>query len=44
MVRFLLYTNEFDVEGLIASSATFANVANKQSILDILDLYDQVGR
>lgn len=23
MVRFLLYANEFDVEGLVASSATF---------------------
>lgn len=42
MVRFLLYTNELDVEGLIASSATFANVANKKNILDILDLYDRV--
>src|SRR4030042_4437583 len=42
MVRFLLYANEFDVEGLIASSGTFANVANKQNILDILNLYDQV--
>lgn len=42
MVRFLLYTNEFEVEALIASAATFANVANKQNILDILDLYDQV--
>ena len=42
MVRFLLYTNEFDVEGLVASSATFANFANKQNVLDILDLYDEV--
>jgi len=42
MVRFLLYANEFDVEGLIASSATFANIARKQHILDLLDLYDQV--
>lgn len=42
MVRFLLYTNEFDVEALVASSATFANVANKQPLLDILDLYDKV--
>jgi hypothetical protein len=42
MVRFLLYTNEFDVEGLVASAATFANVADKQHILDILDLYDKV--
>jgi hypothetical protein len=42
MIRFLLYANEFDVEGLIASSATFANVAKKQNILDILELYDKV--
>lgn len=42
MVRFLLYANDFDVEGLIASSGTFANVANKQNILSILDMYDRV--
>lgn len=42
MVRFLLYTNEFDVEGLVATSATFANQANKQNIHDILYLYDAV--
>jgi len=42
MVRFLLYTNEFDVEGLVASAATLANLARKQNILDILDLYDKV--
>jgi hypothetical protein len=42
MVRFLVYANEFDVEGLVASSGTFANIARKQHILDILDLYDQV--
>lgn len=42
MVRFLLYTNEFDVEALIATAGTFANVAVKQNILDILDLYDKV--
>ena len=42
MVRFLLYTNELDVEGLVASAATFANVANKQNIQDMLDVYDQV--
>lgn len=42
MVRFLLYTNEFDVEALVASAATFANRARKQNILDVLDLYDQV--
>lgn len=42
MVRFLLYVNEFDVEGLIASAGTFANVARKQNILNMLNLYDQV--
>jgi hypothetical protein len=42
MVRFLLYTNEFDVEGLVASAGTLARIANKQNILNILDLYDQV--
>lgn len=42
MVRFLLYTNDFDVEGLVASAGTLANIARKQNILDILDLYDRV--
>jgi PKD repeat protein len=42
MVRFLLHTNEFDVEGLIASSGTFANIARKQNMLDVIALYDQV--
>jgi hypothetical protein len=42
MVRFLLYANELEVEGLVAASATFANVANKQNLLDILDRYDAV--
>ena len=42
MVRFLLYSNEFDVEGLIASSGTFANLADKSNILNILSVYDQV--
>jgi hypothetical protein len=42
MVRFLLYSDEFDVEGLIASAGTFANVARKQNILDMLNLYGQV--
>jgi hypothetical protein len=41
MVRFLLYADEFDVEGLIASAGTFANVANKTNILNTLDLYAQ---
>jgi hypothetical protein len=42
MVRFLLYTNEFDVEGLVATAGTLARIANKQNILNILDLYDLV--
>jgi len=42
MVRLLLYTNDLEVEGLIASSGTFANIASKQNILDILDIYDKV--
>ncbi len=41
-VRFLLYSNDFDVEGLVASSATLANVARKPNILSILDRYDRV--
>jgi hypothetical protein len=35
MVRFLVYANDLDVEGLVASSATFANFANKTNLLDI---------
>jgi len=42
MVRFLLYANEFHVEGLVVSSATFANIAKKQNITDILNIYDKV--
>src|SRR5215471_19201222 len=42
MVRFLVYANEFHVEGLIASSATLANIAGKRNILNILDLYEKV--
>lgn len=42
MVRLLLYANDLEIEGLIASAGTHANIANKRNILDILDLYDQV--
>lgn len=42
MVRFLLYANDLEVEGLVASAGTFANVARKANILAILDLYDEV--
>lgn len=42
IVRFLLYTNDLEVEGLIASAGTHANIANKLNLLDLLDLYDEV--
>jgi hypothetical protein len=42
MVRFLLYSNEFDVEGLIASAGTFDMVAEKKNILAVLDEYEKV--
>ncbi len=42
MVRFLLYANEFDVEGLVASAGTFAMVADKNNILGVLDEYEKV--
>lgn len=42
IVRFLLYANEFDIEGLIASAGTFAMVANKENVLEVLDRYDMV--
>lgn len=42
MVRFLLYTNELDVEALIASAGTFDMTAEKKNILAVLEAYDQV--
>lgn len=42
MVRFLLYANEFDIEGLIASAGTFAMEAHKKNILGVLDEYEKV--
>ena len=42
MVRFLLYANEFDIEALIATSGTFANIANKQNLMDVIDRYASV--
>lgn len=42
MVRFLLYSNEFDIEGLINSASTFNMIAEKQNILAVLDKYDEV--
>ncbi|RAI89937.1 DUF1593 domain-containing protein [Algoriphagus yeomjeoni] len=42
MIRFLLYSNELEVEALIASAGTFEMVADKQTILEVLDKYDLV--
>ena len=42
MVRFLLYSNEFDVEGLVASAGTFNMTAEKKNLLAVLDEYDKV--
>ncbi len=42
MVRFLLYSNEFDVEGLVASAGTFAMTAEKKNILSVIDQYEKV--
>lgn len=42
MVRFLLYADEFDIEGLIASAGTFRMVAEKRNIMAVLDEYDKV--
>lgn len=33
IVRFLLYANEFDIEGIVVSSGTFANTAKKINML-----------
>ena len=42
MVRLLLHANDLEVEALIASAGSFANIAVKQHILDVLDVYAQV--
>jgi hypothetical protein len=42
MVRFLLYANEFDFEGLVASAGTFAMEAHEKNLLDVIDLYEMV--
>ena len=42
MVRLLLYSNDLEIEALVASSGTFANIARKQNILDMLALYEKV--
>ena len=38
MVRFLLYANEFDIEGLIASAGTFAMEAQKKNITNQVEM------
>jgi hypothetical protein len=42
IVRFLLYSNEFDVEGLVASAGTFEMKAEMKNLLRVLDTYVQV--
>jgi hypothetical protein len=42
MVRFLLYANEFDIEGLVATAGTFAMTAEKKNILSVIDQYEKV--
>ncbi|WP_100611208.1 DUF1593 domain-containing protein [Confluentibacter lentus] len=42
MIRFLLHSNEFEVEGLIASAGTFAMTAEKKNILSVIDQYEKV--
>lgn len=42
LIRLLLYTNDLEVEALIASAGSLANIARKQNILDVLDVYQQV--
>jgi hypothetical protein len=42
MIRLLLYSNDLEIQGLVASAATLANVADKRGLLDLLALYDRV--
>ena len=42
LIRLLLYANDLQIEGLVASAATLANIARKRNILDVLDVYEQV--
>lgn len=42
LIRLLLYTNDLDLEGLIASAGSLANIARKRNILDVLDVYEEV--
>ena len=42
LIRLLLYTNDLEIEALVASAGSLANIARKQNILDVLDVYEQV--
>jgi hypothetical protein len=42
IVRFLLYANEFDIEAMVVSSGTFANVAKKENLYGVLERYEKV--
>lgn len=42
LVRLLLYANDLEIEALVASAGSFANIAVKQHILDVLDVYEKV--
>lgn len=44
MIRFLLYANEFTIAGLVASSGTLADIANKNNIIGLLDRYEMVEK
>jgi hypothetical protein len=42
LIRLLLYANDLEIEGLVASAGSLANIARKRNILDVLNVYDQV--
>src|SRR4029450_9356269 len=43
MVRFLLYSNQFDVEGLVASTSTWMKSKVRPDVIhSVLDAYDKV--
>ena len=42
LIRLLLYANDLEIEGLVASAGSLANIARKRNILDVLDVYEQV--
>ncbi|WP_083139943.1 DUF1593 domain-containing protein [Polaribacter reichenbachii] len=42
IVRFLLYANEFEIEGIAATAGTFAMTAEKKNILSLIDEYEKV--